>query len=115
MISFKKVPGIFLYRQPVDLRKGIDGYAALVSACGLDPCSGQLFLFTNRSENKMKGIIYDGVSFWLLYRRLNSGKIQWKRQGEDTIFITHVQLKRLLKGMNIDYAGNYRPSHPELS
>lgn len=115
MISFKKVESIHLYRSHVDIRKGIDGYCALVVDAGMDPCNGHLYLFCNRKENRMKGIIWDGVSFWLLYRRLEDGKIQWKRKGDDLIEISQKQLRRLLKGMHIDYSGNYEPHHPRIS
>lgn len=113
MISFKEVKNIHLYRQIVDVRKGIDGYIALVSDCGMDPYNGDLYLFCNRKEDRMKGIIYDGVSFWLLYRRLNEGRLQWKRDGDGIITISHKQLKRLLNGMHIDYSGNYKPTYPQ--
>ncbi|NDH68533.1 MAG: IS66 family insertion sequence hypothetical protein, partial [Gammaproteobacteria bacterium] len=44
---------IWLYPTPIDFRKQIDGLVMLISDhLHLDPTSGQLFLFRNRSSNK---------------------------------------------------------------
>jgi len=46
---------IWLYHQPIDFRKQIDGLVVLVAdQLQADPTSGQLFVFRNRSSNKIK-------------------------------------------------------------
>jgi len=51
---------IWLYTQPVDLRKSYDGLSALVK-CRLqeDPISGQLFAFINRRKTQIKVLYFD--------------------------------------------------------
>ncbi|MVF14449.1 IS66 family insertion sequence element accessory protein TnpB [Ketobacter sp. MCCC 1A13808] len=47
---------IWLYTQPVDMRKSFDGLSALVvSQLQDDPASGQLFVFINRRKTHLKG------------------------------------------------------------
>ena len=52
---------VLLCRAPVDFRKSINGLSALVEeALDQDPFSPQLFVFTNRSRDKVK-ILYWGA------------------------------------------------------
>lgn len=72
--NLNAIQSIYIHKEPVDLRKGIDGYMSLVQMdLSLDPYDGSLFLFTNRTHNKVKGILYTGTGFWLLYFRPEKG------------------------------------------
>jgi hypothetical protein len=69
-----------------DLRKSIDGLAALVSeAFALDPFAPCLFVFCNRQRDKIKILEWDHNGFWLLLgplmeldNRTRYGKV-WKK------------------------------------
>jgi hypothetical protein len=79
MLSFPPSPQvrIFVAREPVDMRKGFDGLCGLViDTVDEDPQSGHLFVFFNRRRNRMKGLVWDGSGFWLLYKRLEHGRFQ---------------------------------------
>ena len=69
-------------REPIDLRKSIDGLSLLVSQ-GLqhDPFQGQLFVFTNRQRDKIKLLHWDTNGFWLYYKRLERGRFAWPEPG----------------------------------
>lgn len=56
MNLFEKISHIYIQVEPCDLRKGIDGYAALVnSEFNMDPMdSNSLYIFCNRNHNKLK-------------------------------------------------------------
>ena len=55
MIRPAEISRVHLCREPVDMRKSIDGLAALVShVLQFDPFSTELFVFVNRSRNKLK-------------------------------------------------------------
>ena len=57
----KDLPVVYLCREAVDFRKGINGLAALVEAeLDLDPFSEQLFVFCNRRRNRVR------ILYWLL-------------------------------------------------
>ncbi len=67
---------IWLYPQPIDFRKQIDGLVILVADhLNLNPISGQLFLFRNRTAKKLKILWWDRNGFWLFYKRLEKGKL----------------------------------------
>ena len=56
----------------VDLRKGIDGLAQIIgSQYDLNPFEkGTLFLFCGRRSDRMKGLLWMGSGFLLLYSEL---------------------------------------------
>lgn len=96
-------PGrVYLACGATDLRKSIDGLAALVKeGFDLDPFSNSLFVFCNRQRDKLKMLKWDYNGFWLYYRRLERGKFQWPGQTDDPvpIVIDHRQLRWLLDGL----------------
>ncbi len=103
MISFDTIPEIYLAQGVTDLRKGIDQLAALVQYhYDLPPFSDALYIFCNRTRNKLKILYWDGTGFWLLCKRLEEGKFQWNKKEEGCISISHQQLKWLLEGLKID-------------
>lgn len=92
---------IWLYSQPIDFRKQMDGLAMLVSLeLELDPISGQLFVFRNRSANKLKLLYWDGDGFWLMYKRLERGRFQIPERLGGTCELSRDQLSWLLSGLN---------------
>ncbi|WP_336775109.1 IS66 family insertion sequence element accessory protein TnpB [Paenibacillus sp. MMO-58] len=73
---------VFLAYGSTDLRKSIDGLAAIVQeSFGLDPFSSGLFVFCNRAFNKLKILYWNYNGFWLYYRRLERGRFQWPTGG----------------------------------
>ena len=78
MLQINATTRISLAIDPVDFRKGIDTLAAYCKRhMGLDPFSGKLFVFRNRSATAVKLLIYDGNGFWLCHKRFSKGKLQW--------------------------------------
>lgn len=97
---------IWLYPMPVDFRRQIDGLIILVADhLQLKPTSGQLFLFRNRSSNKIKILWWDRNGFWLLYKRLEKGKLKFPAISEQKLELTRDQLSWLLSGL--DYAKHH--------
>lgn len=78
MITPPGTEGVYLACGATDLRKSIDGLAALVQqAFALDPCSSAWFVFCNRDQDKLKILRWETNGFWLYYRRLERGRFQW--------------------------------------
>jgi transposase len=69
---------ILCFTESVDFRKGIDGLVAVCKqrATDVDPFSGALFLFRNRSGTSLKAIAYDGQGYWLFVKRLSQGRFR---------------------------------------
>jgi len=86
----------------VDLRKGIDGLAQIVgSRYDLNPFEkGTLFLFCGRRSDRIKGLLWMGSGFLLLYMRLEDGSLTWPRTSEEAAEITEEQFRLLMLGLN---------------
>jgi transposase len=96
---------IYLARQPVDLRKSIDGLSLLVSqVLGQDPFSAHLFVFVNRRRDKLKALSWDQNGFVLYYKRLERGRFRWPViPAEQTVLvIEYRQFQWLLSGLSIE-------------
>ena len=92
---------IWLYSQPIDFRKQIDGLVLLIADhLQLNPTSGQLFLFRNRSANKIKILWWDRNGFWLCYKRLEKGRLIFPTMNDKTLELTRDQLSWLLSGLD---------------
>ncbi|MGC7873921.1 IS66 family insertion sequence element accessory protein TnpB [Desulfosporosinus sp. SYSU MS00001] len=87
-----------------DLRRGIDGFASLVQQqFKLDPFKpGILFLFCGRKTDRIKGLLWEGDGFLLLYKRLEAGKFQWPRNEEEVKAVSPQQYKWLMEGLSIN-------------
>ena len=86
------------------LRYGVDGFAAIIKhQFHLDPFDkGTLFLFCGRKNDRIKGLLWEGDGFLLLYKRLSDGKYQWPRSAEDMKQMSQEQFCRLMSGFSID-------------
>lgn len=92
---------IWLYPQPIDFRKQLDGLIMLVSGhLKLNPSSGQLFLFRNRHANKIKVLWWERNGFWLCYKRLEQGRLKFPPKSEQVILLSPEQLSWLLSGLD---------------
>ena len=93
-----------------DLRRGIDGLAAIVQEqFKLDPFTEALFLFCGRRKDRIKGLLWEGSGFLLLYKRLESGTFQWPGSGEEAQQITPQQYRWLMEGLSIEQPKAHRP------
>jgi transposase len=69
---------IFLAVEPADMRKSFNGlYAIAAEKMGEDPQSGALFVFTNRSRNRIKLLHFDGTGLWIGIKKLERGTFSW--------------------------------------
>lgn len=92
---------IWFYPDAVDFRCQIDGLVLLVSShLEMEATSGQLFLFRNRSRNKLKLLWWDRNGFWLFYKRLERGRFIFPSLSEVKLELTREQLSWLLSGLD---------------
>ena len=87
-----------------DLRQGIDGLASLIqSKYQLSPFDeGTLFLFCGRKSDRIKGLLWEGDGFLLLYKRIEKGRYCWPRNKEELRSLTKEQYSLLMKGLTFD-------------
>jgi transposase len=92
---------IWLYSQPIDFRKQIDGLVVLVADhLQLNPTSGQLFLFRDGTGKKIKMLWWERNGFWLFYKRIEKGRLQYPAKIDRAIELSRDQLSWLLSGLD---------------
>ena len=98
--GFKKV---YLAVGSTDLRKGIDGLATIVKfQFNLDPYDkNTLFQFCGKKPDRLKGLIWEGDGFLLLYKRINIGTFKWPRTASEAVEISMEQYSLLMQGFEI--------------
>lgn len=98
--GFKK---IYLALGYTDLRRGIEGLASIVRfTYDLDPYDkNTLFLFCGRRTDRIKGLLWEGDGFLLLYKRLDVGSFSWPRTSDEAMEITMEQYQALMQGFEI--------------
>lgn len=77
---------VYLACGHTDMRKSINGLSLLVQGSfSLDPFSETIFVFCNKSRNRLKVLEWDGDGFWLYLKRLERGHFKWPAVAEDNI------------------------------
>ena len=95
---------IYVICGATDMRKGINGLAATASlrmACS--SFESAIFIFCNKSRNRVKVIEWDGDGFWLYQKRLERGTFPWPADGGKIkrITITQEEFSCLLSGTKL--------------
>ena len=95
---------VYLACGKTDMRKQINGLASIVeNSFKLDPFDGALFVFCNRSRDRLKILEWDGDGFGLYLKRLEKGHFKWPAPGDDvTMTLTGDELTYLLSGTRIE-------------
>lgn len=85
-----------------DLRKGIDGLAQLIGArYEMNPYERDvLFLFCGKRTDRIKGLLWEGTGFLLLYKRFEAGSLSWPRTPAEAAALTREQYDMLMQGLN---------------
>lgn len=94
---------IYLVTGYTDLRRGIDGLAAIVRfKFDLDPFDkGTLFLFCGKRSTRMKALLWEGDGFLMMYKRLDVGAFNWPRTTAEAMEITWEQYRLLMQGFEV--------------
>jgi transposase len=103
LIDLTQVKHIYVACGHTDMRKSIDGLTALIQQnFRLNPYENSLYLFCGNSAKRIKAVYWEGDGFLLLYKRLEDGRFQWPRDGEEARMITAKEFRRLAEGLSID-------------
>jgi transposase len=113
MLKDLSAANIFIVCGHTDMRKSIDGLAVMVQAqLRLDPFCKALFLFCGRRCDRIKGLLWEGDGFLLLYKRLDNGRFQWPRNETEALMLTPQQTRWLLEGLKIEQPKAIREGKP---
>jgi transposase len=99
-----KMP-IYCATSPVDLRRSFDGLAAATKeSLGKEPQSGALFLFVNKSGNRLKALWWDRTGYCILCKRLERGVFRFPsamRAGDTSVAIEAAEFAKILEGLDV--------------
>jgi len=92
---------VYLYAEPVDMRKSIDGLSILVEQeMELQPNMDALFVFCNRGRDKIKMLCWERNGFIVWYKRLEKQRFRWPKT-EETLSLSGKELNWLLDGFDL--------------
>lgn len=110
MISLGAATRVFVVAGYTDMRKSFNGlYGIVANQLKQDPTSGHVFVFCNRSRNRIKLLLWDGSGLWVCAKRLEKGRFHWPWLEEpctdpderDAYVLTHESLSLLLGGIDL--------------
>lgn len=105
-----------LYSEPTDMRKSFDSLSGLVqNNLGQSPMNGEVFIFINKTRNKIKLLHWSGSGFVLYYKRLESGTFELPQYDirAGSYHLNYSQLVMLIDGIcikNIQQKKRYKTS-----
>ena len=108
-----KIQNVYLACGYTDMRKQIDGLAAIVELqYKMEFNTESIFLFCGRRTDRIKALLWDGSGYVLLYKRLAGQQFQWPRSEKELIKISPQQLRWLLEGLSITQKKAIRDTAP---
>lgn len=104
---------VWAYPAPCDLRKGYNGLYGLVqNELKMDPLSGDLFLFCNRTRTSCKVLRWDGTGLCIFMKRLERGRFARLWPAEHEVQLTASELALFIEGCTL--VGRQKLSPPPV-
>ena len=103
MKAISEFKGVFIHRDPVDMRKQINGLSAIVQMSGMGELMGPyLFVFAGRRRHTLKVLYFDKSGFALWQKRLEKDKFPWPKKHTDRVVrLSSEQFAWLLDGYDV--------------
>jgi len=102
MIALSSATRVFVALPAADLRQSFNGLYGLVQRqLKQDPLSGHLFVFTNRSRNRVKLLYWDGSGLWVCAKRLEKGRFTWPEGPGVSANLRGEELTAVLSGLEV--------------
>ena len=105
MWRFNPNARVFLALGPTDMRKAINGLAAIVDGqIEGELFNGDFFAFTNKSRKLIKILYWSENGFCLWQKRLEKERFKWPKSEQDVLSISQREMAWLLDGLDIRQA-----------
>ena len=111
MISFSPAVKLWYCRDAVDMRLGFDGLFNVVrSRLNADPLSGHLFIFRNRTADRLKVLYWGGHGLCLWCQRLEAGRYHFPEIPAEaaSIELTAGQFQMVLDGIDLSRVRRFK-------
>ena len=74
MFNLNESNRIMMSQHPSDMRIGVNGMCGKVRSAGLNPTSGDVFIFVGKTRNVMKILHWERGGYVMYYKRLEQGR-----------------------------------------
>lgn len=103
MRDIKLFQSVFIHREPVDMRRGINGLSTIVQGAMMgNLMEKNLFVFCGRRRHTIKVLYFDKSGFCLWQKRLEKDKFPWPRKlTEPVVTLEPEQFAWLIDGYDI--------------
>lgn len=104
MLNFPAAVRIYVAVEPVDMRKHFNGlWTHAQQTLGEDPKAGAVFVFANKSRDRLKILYWDGTGPWVLAKRLEQGRFSWPQSagGQAKLSLLPEALAMLAGGIDL--------------
>ena len=108
MLTLPDNIAIYLYNQPIDMRKSINGLSILLATkLSMQPKSGDLFVFRNKRGDKVKILHWNRNGFIVHYKCLEKGRFKFPKTIDNQLTLNKDQLTWLLAGLDFMLMAQY--------
>ena len=101
MIGFSRSVRVFVWREPVDMRKSYDGLSGIVTEqVGRALAPGDVYLFVGKDRRRAKALAWDGTGICVYAKRLARGHFAapWDRGVGAGVVFTLTELWAFFEG-----------------
>ena len=74
MFNLNENNRIMMSQHPSDMRIGVNGMCGKVRSAGMNPTSGDVFIFVGKTRNVMKILHWERGGYVMYYKRLEQGR-----------------------------------------
>jgi transposase len=104
MLSLPPTAKIYLCTVPADMRKSFDGLCGLIRTwLQGDPLSGDVFVFRNKTGDRVKIMTFEGDGLAIFYKRLEVGTYRFPLapDGNGKMTVRAADLLMVLDGVDL--------------
>jgi transposase len=115
MLNLSPAVKLWYCPQPVDMRLGFDGlYSLVVGRLKADPTSGHLFIFRNRTADRLKVLYWGGHGLCLFCQRLEQGRYHFPQPHGDApaVELTATAFHMVLDGIDLSRVKRFKRYSP---
>ena len=111
MLTLSSAVKLWYCPDPVDMRLGFDGlFALVVGRLKADPLSGHLFIFRNRTADRLKVLYWSGHGLCLWSQRLEAGRYHFPAATHESagIELSPGQFQMILDGIDLSRVRRFK-------